>query len=170
VVGAITQGLEPARRNVGPVPYSTADARRQLLDSVAQASEALGEALASLTEAYEQLDEASADRVEEQLFRPVQRAYGRARSASAAFAERHALESREIGEASQPSPSHGVKGLIEAAEGQVQRAEMALATLQDSLLPVEVGDAELRRELGQIRELIAGFNGHARDVLRTVGR
>jgi hypothetical protein len=152
------------------VPYSTADARQQLLDSVAEASVALGEALASLSEAYEQLDEASGDRVEERLFRPVQRAYGRARSASAAFAERHALESREIGQARQPSPSHGVKGLIETAESQVQHADTALATLQDSLLPVEVGDAELRRELGEVRELIAGFTRHARDLLQTVGR
>jgi len=152
------------------VPYSTADAREQLLESVSEAAEALGAALASLSEAYELLDEATADRVEEQLFRPVQRAYGRARGASTGFAARHRLTVRELGEAPRAAPSHGVKGLIEDASADTQRADAALATLQDSLLPVEVGDAQLRAELGQVRELLSGFNGRARELLRTFGR
>jgi hypothetical protein len=45
------------------VPYTTADARKQLLDTVAEAAEALGVAIASLSEAYEQLDERSGDTV-----------------------------------------------------------------------------------------------------------
>ena len=58
--------------------YITAEARQQLLDDLAGAIEALGDALAALGAAYELLDEQTADRMEEQLFRPVQQAYGRA--------------------------------------------------------------------------------------------
>ncbi|TMK24264.1 MAG: hypothetical protein E6G62_08820, partial [Actinobacteria bacterium] len=73
------------------MPYTTADARQQLLDAVAEATEALAAALAALGEAYEQLDERNADVLEQELFRPVQLAYGRARRTHAAFAERHGL-------------------------------------------------------------------------------
>lgn len=152
------------------MPYSTADARQQLLESVAEAAEALAAALASLTEAYEQLDEATGDRVEEQLFRPVQRAYGRARSAYTGFATRHSMATRELEQAGRAAPSHGVKGLIEGAVSDVQRAEHTLVTLQDSLLPVEMGDAQLRADLEQVRELISGLSGRARELLRTFGR
>ena len=70
------------------MPYTTADARQQLLDTLAEATEALGSALAALGEAYEQLDERSGDVLEQELFRPVQLAYGRARRTHTAFAER----------------------------------------------------------------------------------
>lgn len=152
------------------MPYSTADARQQLLESVAEGAEALAAALASLTEAYEQLDEATGDRVEAELFRPVQRAYGRARSAYTGFATRHSLATRELEQARQAAPSHGVKGLIDDAMADVHRADAVLATLQDSMLPVEVGDRELRVDLEQVRELIAGLSGRARELLRTFGR
>jgi hypothetical protein len=152
------------------MPYSTADGRQQLLESVAEAGEALASALASLTEAYEQLDEAAADRVEEQLFRPVQRAYGRARNAYTGFAERHELASRAFREADRAAPSHGVKGLIEAAGADVVRADGILSTLQDSLLPIEVGDSELRAQLEQVRALLPDFNSRARELMRTFGR
>ena len=56
----------------------------------------LGVALASLTEAYEMLDESTGDRVEQELFRPVQMAYGRAKRTHAEFAERHQLVGREF--------------------------------------------------------------------------
>src|SRR5208282_5573215 len=109
-------------------------------------------------------------RVEEQLFRPVQRAYGRARSAYTGFATRHGLTAGEPDEAARAAPSHGVKGLIDDASGDVHLADGALATLQDSLLPVEVGDAQLRAELAQVRELLSGFDARARELLRTFGR
>ncbi len=137
---------------------------------MAEAAEALGAALALLSEAYELLDEATGDRVEEQLFRPVQRAYGRSRSAYAGFATRHELAASEPGGAARAAPSHGVKGLIDGAASAVHTADATLATLQDSLLPVEVGDAQLRAELGQVRELLSGFDGRARELLRTFGR
>ena len=150
--------------------YAAADARQQILDVLAQAAQELGLALASLSEAYEQLDERTAERVEEQLFRPVQLAYGRARSTHAAFASRSELAGRDFAQAGPPAPSHGVKGLIEEAVADVHGADATLATLQDSLLPIEVGDAELRAGLEQVRELIAGVAPRARELVRTFGR
>jgi hypothetical protein len=152
------------------VPYTTADARQQLLDTVAQAAEALGAALASLTEVYEQLDERNADAVEEQLFRPVQMAYGRARRAHGGFAERHGLPGRTFEPAIAGAPSHGVKGFLESAVQTIGDADRLLATLQDSMLPVEVGDAELRADLEQVRSLLGGLSTRAHEIVRTFGR
>lgn len=150
--------------------YTTAEGRQQVLDELAEASDTLGHALASMSEAYEQLDEQTADRVEEELFRPVQRAYGRARSTYASFAQRHELPARELTPSGQAAPARGVSGLIEAAVGDVQRADVTLGSLQDSMLPIEVGDAELRAGLAQVRELISGVPSRARELLRTRGR
>src|SRR6516164_7767092 len=47
----------------GPVSYSAADARAQVLRDVAEATDQLALALASLGEAYEELDEQTADRL-----------------------------------------------------------------------------------------------------------
>ncbi len=58
--------------------YTTAEARQQLLDTVAAATEDIAFALAALGEAYELLDEHNAENLERDLFRPVQLAYGRA--------------------------------------------------------------------------------------------
>jgi hypothetical protein len=129
------------------VPYTSADARQQLLDTVAEAAEALGSALASLTEAYEMLDEGNADRVEEALFRPVQTAYGRARRAHAGFAERHGIAGRTFTPAVAGAPSKGAKGFLDSAVSSVGDADRLLGTLQDSMLPVEFGDVELRADL-----------------------
>ena len=152
------------------MPYTTADARQQLLDTIAAAAEALGVALASLSEAYEQLDEHSANAVEEQLFRPVQTAYGRARRTHAAFAERHGLPGRTFEPAAAGAPSHGVKGFLESAVQAVGDADRLLATLQDSMLPIEVGDAELRADLEQVRLLLDGVSRRAHEIVRRFGR
>lgn len=150
--------------------YSSAQARQQLLDAIAVAIDEIAEALASLGVAYEQLDDAHADDLEEQLFRPVQRAYGRAKRTHAKFAERHALPGREFATPSPPAPSAGVKILIEHAVLAVGRAESELVALQDSLMPIEVGDAELRAGLSEVRELIGGLSQRARAFVRTFGR
>jgi hypothetical protein len=152
------------------VTYSTADARRQLLDQVAAASEELGVALADLTEAYEQLDDATADRLEESLFRPVQTAFGRSKRAHAEFAARHDLPGRTIAPATRGLPSHGVRGFVESAVQAVGRADMTLGTLQDSMLPVEVGDAELRAALSEVRRLVGDVPARARGFVRVLGR
>jgi hypothetical protein len=150
--------------------YTAGEARQQLLDTVAEATDALGSALASLGAAYEQLDEHSADRLEEQLFRPVQSAYGRARRTHAAFAARYGLPGRTFEPASAGAPSHGVRGFLDMALDAVEQADGALAELQDSMRPVEVGDAELRAGLAEVRELVGDLRVRGREFLRTFGR
>jgi hypothetical protein len=149
---------------------TTVEARQELLDAVAEATDAIGVALVSLGAAYEQLDESRADELEERLFRPVQLAYGRARRIHSGFAERHALAGRKFEPPSPGLASIGVMGFIENAVAAVGRADSALVTLQDSLLPVEVGDPELRAALEDLRELVGGLAGPARELVRTIGR
>jgi hypothetical protein len=152
------------------VAYKTADARLQLLDSIAQAIERIASTLALLSEAYEQLDEAGADRLEGQLFRPVQAAYGRAKRTHAEFAARHDLPGRVFEPANVVAPARGVKGFLDAALKAIGEADLTLATLQDSMLPVEVGDAELRAGLEQVRGLLGDLGGRAHEFVRTLGR
>jgi ABC-type transporter Mla subunit MlaD len=150
--------------------YTTAQARQQVLDTVAQATEEIAFALASLSEAYEHLDEHNADNLEQELFRPVQMAYGRAKRTHAEFATRHGLPGRTFQPASPGAPSTGVKGFLDSAVDAVERADRVLATLQDSMLPVEVGDAELRTGLEDVRKLLSDLRGRARELVRTLGR
>jgi hypothetical protein len=152
------------------VPYTTAAARQQLLDTVAEAADKLGAAVSALSEAYELLDENTADAVEQALFRPTQMAYGRARRAHAAFAARHQLPGRTFESAIAGAPGHGARGFLDSAVASIGDADQLLATLQDSMLPVEVGDQELRADLEQIRSLIGGLGARARELERTRGR
>ncbi len=150
--------------------YTTAEGRQQVLDALAAAADEIAVALALLSEAYEHLDENAADRLEEELFRPLQAAYGRAKRTYAGFATRCEMPGRTFHSPSQVAPSSGTKGLIEAAVEAAGRADGALVELQDSMLPVEVGDAELRAGLSEVRELVGGLRGRAREVTRTLGR
>jgi hypothetical protein len=150
--------------------YSTGDARQQLLDTLAQATEELASALASLSEAYELLDENTAEKLEQDIFRPVQSAYGRARRTHAEFAERHGLAPRAFEPAVPGAPSQGVRGFLDSAVQAVATADATLATLQDSMLPVEVGDAQLRAGLSQVRTLIGDVGASAHELARTLGR
>jgi hypothetical protein len=152
------------------VTYTTAQGRQQLLDTVAQAIEDLGLALAALGEAYEQLDEQSADALERDLFRPVQSAYGRAQRTYTEFAARHDLPGRTFAPAAPGHPSQGVKGFLESAVDAVARADGELATLQDSMLPIEVGDPELRAGLEGVRTQLGDVRARARELVRTFGR
>jgi hypothetical protein len=150
--------------------YIAGEARQELLDTIAAATDELGVALAALGAAYEQLDEHSGDRLEELLFRPVQVAYGRAKRTHAGFAERHGLPGRSFEPASAGLPSQGVKGFLDRALEAVGVADHMLAELQDSMRPVEVGDPELRAGLAEVRELVGGVSGQGREFLRTFGR
>jgi hypothetical protein len=152
------------------VAYTTAEGRQQLLDSVAEATEEIGSALASLGEAYELLDERTAEVLESELFRPVQMAYGRAQRTHAEFAERHGLPRRSFEPANPGAPSLGVKGLLETAVEATERADAVLADLQDSMLPVEVGDPPLRAGLEDVRRLIGELRSRSRELVRTLGR
>ena len=150
--------------------YTSAEARQELLDALAGAVETIGRALADLGAAYEQLDEHNADRLEAELFAPIQRAYGRAKSTYALFVDRHGMTSRSFAAASTGLPSTGAKGFIDSAVDAVAEADSALSALQDSSLPTEVGDVELRAALTDVRELLGGVRQRARELERTLGR
>jgi hypothetical protein len=152
------------------MPYASDTARQELLDAIAQATDEIGRALAALGAAYEQLDEYSADKLEEELFRPVQAAYGRARRTHAGFADRHGLPGRAFEPPAAGAPSRGVKGFLDTAVEAVESADRVLAELQDSMRPVEVGDPELRAGLAQVRELVGSVRARARELIRTWGR
>jgi len=150
------------------VAYSAADARQEILDRTAEAADHLGAALAALGAAYELVDEATGDRLERALFRPVQVAYGRARRAHDAFAARAGLAPRAF---AQPSPGHrDAHAQIDRAVTEARAADDVLAELQDSMLPVEVGDAELRAALSDVREHLSAVERDARELTRVLGR
>ena len=67
---------------------TTLEAREEILAELSAAIERVALATACLGQAFELLDEAGADRLEAELFRPVQRAYGRAKRAQSGFADR----------------------------------------------------------------------------------
>jgi hypothetical protein len=152
------------------MPYSSAEARQDLLDAVADAIDDLARALAALGAAYELLDEHKADELEDAMFGPVQVAYGRGRRTHSEFAARHGLPGRTFTMPEPGAPSGGLKGYLEDAVAAVTSADATLATLQDSMMPIEVGDAELRAGLANVRELVADVPQRARALTRTFGR
>jgi hypothetical protein len=152
------------------VSYIAGEARQEMLDTLGDAIDQIAAALAALGDAYEQLGTMPADRLEEELFRPVQTAYGRAKQTHAGFAQRQGLPGRTFEPANPGLPSTGVKGFVDSAVGSVTEADAELAELQDSMMPVEVGDPELRAGLSEVRELLGDVRGRAREFLRTLGR
>jgi hypothetical protein len=63
-----------------------------------------------------------------------------------------------------------VRGYLDHAVEAVGAAEQELVALQDSLMPIEVGDAELRAGMTEVRQLIAPLPMRARELLRVLGR
>jgi hypothetical protein len=152
------------------VAYTTLEGREELLERLGEAIDGLALALADLGEAYEQLDEYASERLEQELFRPVQGAYGRAKRTHAEFAERYELLPRTFHPVSPRAPAGGAKGLIESALDAAAKVDMVLAELQDSMLPIEVGDPQVRAGLTEVREHIGGLRASAREIVRTLGR
>jgi len=150
--------------------YSSEDARRQLLEDLGEAADQLGLALALLGEAYQEVDEATGETLEEQLFRPVRSAYATARRTSTGFAERHGLSSPAVEAASAPAYSGDPRVHLQRALEATERADQMIAEMQDSMLPVEVGDRELRDGLTMTRELISAVPSQGRQLLRMIGR
>src|SRR4051812_1030006 len=122
-----------------------------MLDDLAAATDALGRALAALGDAYEQLDERTADALEEQLFGPVQKAYGRAQRTHAEFAARVGLPGRAFAPGAGGAPSRGVRGFVEAASAAATEADARLRELQDSMRPVGGGGPRPRARLARGR-------------------
>jgi hypothetical protein len=151
------------------VTYTASEARQELLDEVALAIGELARAIAAVGEAYDALDERMADRLEAELFRPLQGAYAAATRTHAGFASRHGLPSRRFDPAPAPAP-HGVRRLVEDAVDNAAHADQVLADLQDSMAPVEVGDPELRAGLADVRTRLGELPSRAQELLRVLGR
>jgi hypothetical protein len=150
--------------------YTTAEGRRELLDRLTGAVELIGSALAELGEAYELVDEDAGDRLEEALFRPAQAAYGAARRAHSEFAQRYGFAARRSGQPAVTGRPRDARGMIERAADALGEADQAIADLQDSMLPVEVGDPEIRSGLASVRGLLSGLPERADALVRTLGR
>lgn len=149
---------------------TTAESRARIAEDLATAAERLAVAAANLGDAYERLDQATADRLEEELYGPVQRASGRARRAHGEFCRRFGLVPRELEPPPAAAGGHLPKALLDSAVAAVGDATHVLAALQDSGHPVEAGDRELRAVLIEIREQVAGVPGRAREFERSLGR
>ena len=147
------------------------EARVQILDELAGAIDQIALAVACLSEAFELLDVNTADRLEADLFRPVQKAFGRAKRTHAGFAGRFGLPAGEPGgDPRAGRPSQGAKHFVERATAAAADADHRIAQLQDTMLPIESGDAELRAGLSDVRELLGETPASARQFLRTLGR
>jgi hypothetical protein len=149
---------------------SDLEARQELLDGVGDAVDELGYALACLGAAYEQLDEATADALEEQLFGPVQVAYGRAKRAYAGFAARHGLTERAFEAQEAGPPSTRARGFIDNGVAAIGQAGGALASVQDAPLFMDLGDRELRDGVTEVRALLGDLPQRARELVRRLGR
>ena len=149
---------------------SDAGARQDMLDEIAASVDDLAYALASVGEAYDRLEENTADRLEEALFGPLQRAYGRAQRTHNDFATRVKLPERRFAPGHAAVASHGAAGPVNDAVEAVQRADERLSELQDSMAPIEYGDQQLRADLAEVRQLLDPVSARAREFLRTLGR
>jgi len=152
------------------VAYDSAEARQELLQTIADAASHLGMSVGWLTLAYDHLDEATADELEEKLFGPVQKAYGRARRTHDGFAERFALSADPIQAGEPHAGNKQPRELITHATDEASHANSLLSELQDSMRPVEVGDAELRTGLADVRSLLGEVQSNARSLLGHLGR
>ena len=149
---------------------TTVEARGRILDDLATAADQLALAAASLAAAYERLDDATADRLEDQLYRPVQKAFGRAKRTRSQFAERTGLRMRALEAPAEPSGSRTPKELVDRGVLAAGEATHVLAELQDSMVPIDAGDPELRAGLAQVREIVGPLTGRAREITRVLGR
>ena len=146
------------------------EAREKILDDLGEAVDHLATSVAALGDAYELLTVGPADRLESDLYRPIQKAFGRGKRTHAQFAERCDLPGREFATPAPGRPSQGVKSFIERAVVSSAEADRGIADLQDTMLPIESGDAELRAGLAEVRDLLAGLPTAAREFQRSLGR
>ena len=150
---------------------SDADARQDLLDALAEAIGELGLALATLGEAYELLDENSQDRLEEQLFGPIQKGYGRAQRTYASVRRARAPVQPHVHRALRRRRTPVTRASTSTAPSRRSiEGEERLIELQDSMMPVTYGDPELRAGLAEVREFVAAARERSHDFMRTLGR
>jgi len=151
--------------------YTSDEGRRELLAATAEAADTIAVVLAALGEAYELVDEDTAERLEAELFGPAQAAYGRLKRGHAEFAARSGLPAASFAVAEPPgAPSGGAQGYVEAAIEAAEHADDILSELQDSMLPVEVGDPELRAAIADVRTRLGEVPVRGHELLRMLGR
>ncbi|HEX4673581.1 MAG TPA: hypothetical protein VH279_14990, partial [Solirubrobacteraceae bacterium] len=103
--------------------YSAEEARSQLLDDLAAAIDQLAFALAALGEAYDELDERAADVLEDEIFKPLQAAYGRAKRTHSEFAKRYRLPERAFEDRSPGTHSGDPRVYLERAVDAIEQAD-----------------------------------------------
>ena len=149
--------------------YTTVEGRQQLLGALAEAIDEIGLALASLSAAYERLDIATADTLEEELFGPAQRAYGRAKRTHVEFAERHGMAGRVFEPQSAGFPRQG-QGLHRPCGCGGPRGRWHTGDTA-GLADAAGGGRRLAAEgLTEVRELIGEITPRARELVRRLGR
>lgn len=146
------------------------EARDEITTEVNAVVGRLSLAIACLTEAYEQLPDDAADELEAVLFRPMQKAYGQARATLNGFASRFGLTVPALEPPTPGLKSQGAQEFIEKAAALASATAGQVAELQDSMLPIDAGDPELRRGLAAVREILDGVPAAARGFLSTLGR
>ena len=166
----VVPGAPSRRTTLSGMAYTAQEARVQLLDDLGRGIDQLSLGLACVGEAYDELDEQSADALEEQLFRPLQAAYGRSRRTHAEFASRYDLPQRTFEARSPGTHSNDPRVYLERTVEATEQADHLIAELQDSMMPVEVGDTELRAGLSEVRSLIAELPARGRRLLHLLGR
>ena len=67
-------------------------------------------------------------------------------------------------------PGQDARSLLDTAFEAIGEADHLLVEIQDSMMPVEVGDAELRAGLSGLRELVDPLADRGAGLLRTLGR
>lgn len=151
--------------------YDTAQARRALLDELLGAAGDIAIAIAYASAAYDRLDDTSGDRLEEQVFAPLQKALGALRRAIDEFAARHGDPAARAGSPPpEPHASQGVAALLESCAAAARAADGHLSTLQDSLVLIDLGDADLRAGVSDARRRLGGVPAAQRTFVRTLGR
>jgi hypothetical protein len=149
--------------------YTSESGRLQIIEDIAAAVTEIDAAIEQLGEAYDHLDEHLADLLETDVFRPLQGAYGQLRRTQSEFASRYELPNREPAASVLPPPSDP-RTALEAAADAIENADRVLSDLQDSMLPVEVGDQTLRSGLSEVRMLLDPLPGTCDHLISTVGR
>ena len=146
------------------------EAVQEILEALGTGIERTELAMACLGAAYETLTTAPADRLENELYRPVQRALGRGKRAYAKFAAANGQPPRQFDQPDAGVASQGAKAFVDRAVVAAANADRAISELQDTSLILEFGDAELRAGLSEMREALAPLAVSAREFLRTLGR
>lgn len=146
------------------------EAVEEILEDLGTGIERTALALACLGAAYEALTVAPADRLEEELYGPVQRAYGRGMRAYSSFAKANGMPARDFPQPDAGVASQGPRAFVDRAVVAAANADRALSDLQDKPIWIEFGDSELRAGLAAMRELLVPLPKSAREFVRTLGR